>query len=190
MLRAIPKFVVALSHVGVHGESSDPFGPPLPFLCVADILVRRAVDQVFAVALVGSQLGITLIRHVKHVGVVGTQAPVQPAHDPLGVSGAGIVALCLPAVGVVNQFSIKVAGVGDPCQHQLFAVVHTGDAGCLALGLGQGGQEQACQDGDDRDDDQQLDEGECLRFFHTSQSAFAYRAVYLCSITLRRLTGR
>jgi hypothetical protein len=43
----------------------------------------------------------------------------------------------------------------------LFVVAETRYTGRLALGLGQGGQEQAGQDGDDRDDHQQLNEREC-----------------------------
>ena len=107
---------------------------------------------------------------MKHVGIVGAQAPVQPAHDPLGVSGAWIVALSLPAVGIVYQLATVICGVGDPRQHQLLAVAETGAAGCLALRLGQGGQQQAGQDGDDRDDNQQFDERERLfRFFFHSE---------------------
>jgi len=72
---------------------------------------------------------------VKHVGIVGAQPPVQPAHDPLGVSGAWIVALSLLTVGIVYQLATVICGVGDPRQHQLLAVAETGDAGCLALRL-------------------------------------------------------
>ena len=72
---------------------------------------------------------------MKHVGIVGAQPPVQPAHDPLGVSGAWIVALSLPTVGIVYQLATVICGVGDPRQHQLLAVAETGDAGCLALRL-------------------------------------------------------
>jgi len=70
---------------------------------------------------------------VKHVGIVGAQPPVQPAQDPLGVSGAWIVALSLLTVGIVYQLATVICGVGDPRQHQLLAVAETGDAGCLAL---------------------------------------------------------
>ena len=72
---------------------------------------------------------------MKHVGIVGAQPPVQPAQDPLGVSGAWIVALSLLTVGIVYQLATVICGVGDPRQHQLLAVAETGDAGCLALRL-------------------------------------------------------
>ena len=65
-------------------------------------------------------------------------------------------------MGIVYQLATVICGVGDPRQHQLLAVAETGDAGCLALRLGQGGQQQAGQDGDDRDDNQQFDERERL----------------------------
>ena len=59
ILRAIPKFIITLSHIGVHGEGSDSLGPSLLFLCGTNVFVRRAVNQVFTVSLIGCQLGIT-----------------------------------------------------------------------------------------------------------------------------------
>ena len=122
---AIPKLAITLSHVGVHGESADSLGPAFLFLGGADVFVRRAVNQVFAVSLIGCQLGITWIRDVEHVGIIGTQAPVQPAHDPLGVSGTRIIALSLASMGVVHQVTIVISGIRDPSQHQLLAVAET-----------------------------------------------------------------
>ena len=39
-------------------------------------------------------------------------------------------------------------------------IVHAHDPLCLGLGFDQSGQEQRCQDGDDRDDDQEFDQRE------------------------------
>ena len=59
ILRAIPKFIITLSHIGVHGEGSDSLGPSLLFLRGTNVFVRRAVNQVFTVSLKCCQLGIT-----------------------------------------------------------------------------------------------------------------------------------
>ena len=45
-------------------------------------------------------------------------------------------------------------------QLELLQVVHAGDALGLRLRLGQGGQEHAGQNGNDRNDHQKFDEGE------------------------------
>ena len=78
-------------------------------------------------------------------------------------------------MGVVYQLATVICGVGDPRQHQLLTVAETGDAGCLALRLGQGGQQQAGQDGDDN---QQFDERERLFriFFHGEKFATAQQS--------------
>jgi len=50
-----------------------------------------------------------------------------------------------------------IAGVERDGFDELVAVVHAVDALGLGLGLAQGRQQHACQDGDDRDHDQQFD---------------------------------
>ena len=71
-------------------------------------------------------------------------------------------------MGVVYQVTVIIPGIRDPGQHQLLAIVEAGDACCFALGLGQGGEEHASQDGDDRNDHQQFDERKSFFavFFH------------------------
>lgn len=59
---------------------------------------------------------------------------------------------------VVGGPSFKViAGVNIGSQSHLFDVVEARDGGGLLLGLRQGGQQHARQDGDDGNDDEQLD---------------------------------
>ena len=53
-----------------------------------------------------------------------------------------------------------VLDIHPPRQHQLPTVVHAHDALGLGLGLGQRGQQQAGQNGDDGNDDEQLDQRE------------------------------
>ena len=79
-------------------------------------------------------------------------------------------------MGVVYQVTVIIPRIRDPGQHQLLAIVEAGDACCFAFGLGQGRQQQAGEDGDDRDDHQQFDERERLCFSHALKSAAAYRA--------------
>ena len=61
ILRAVPKLAITLSHIGVHGEGSDPLGPSLLSLTGTNVFVRGAGNQVFTVSLVSGQLGITWI---------------------------------------------------------------------------------------------------------------------------------
>src|SRR5207249_2701062 len=63
-----------------------------------------------------------------------------------------------------GHFVGVVLDVHLPGQHHLAAIVHAGDGVGPALGLGQGRQEQASEDGDDGDDHQQFDQSkaDCL----------------------------
>ena len=105
------------------------------------------------------------------IPVVGVSFVIERQPTPSGPI-RNLSPLKLPSSGA-NQSILVVLRVKPPRQHHLFVVVHAADAVRLGLGLGQGGQEQACQDGDDRDDDQQLDEGECLfpYYFHYQLSS-------------------
>src|SRR5712671_4132623 len=68
--------------------------------------------------------------------------------------------LLLPRRGQTNGSPAVVLRVEVPGESKLFQAVHAGDALGLGFGLGQGRQEHPGQDGDDRNDDQQFNQGE------------------------------
>ena len=110
---------------------------------------------------VWAELGIKVAHHffgtdqVEGVGVVAVVwAKIEEAVDP----AAGI----LNMLGVGRQLVLVVADVQLPCREQLPLIVQAIDAGGIALGLGQGRQQQAGEDRDDGDHDQQLDQREAL----------------------------
>ena len=72
--------------------------------------------------------------------------------------------------------AVVVIGVHVPTQGQLLLVSLTTRAGGQFLCLGQGWQQQGGQDGDDRDDNQQLNQGESHNWFNF-HSAFNSSAV-------------
>ena len=55
-----------------------------------------------------------------------------------------------------------VIGVHQPSERHLALIVHTEDAVRFSFRLTEGREQHACEDGDDRDDDKELDQGECL----------------------------
>ena len=81
-------------------------------------------------------------------------AKIEEAVDP----AAGI----LNMLGIGRQLVLVVGDVQLPCREQLPLIVQAIDAGGIALGLGQGRQQQAGEDRDDGDHDQQLDQREAL----------------------------
>ena len=110
---------------------------------------------------VRAELGIKVAHHffgtdqVEDVGVVAVVwAKIEEAVDP----AAGI----LNMLGVGRQLVLVVADVQLPCREQLPLIVQAIDAGGVALGLGQGRQQQAGEDRDDGDHDQQFDQREAL----------------------------
>ncbi len=62
---------------------------------------------------------------------------------------------------VENQPLAVVAGIHGPGQNHLFLIVHTLDAAGRVFRLRERGQEQRGENGDDRNDNQKFDEGEC-----------------------------
>ena len=71
-----------------------------------------------------------------------------------------------PASGDVNDrriFVIVIVTEESEPESDLFKIAHAGDSLRFALCLREGRQEQPSQDGNDRDDDQQLDEGKSGR---------------------------
>ena len=65
--------------------------------------------------------------------------------------------------GRPNKLIIEISCVQVPSEHKLLAVVQAQDSLRLGFGLGQGGEEQAGQNGDDRDDHQKFNEREASR---------------------------
>ena len=87
------------------------------------------------------------------VGVVGDgRRVIHPALHP------GIVAV--GSANVVRWDTVVIVSrVHDPAQGHLTLIVHAKNALSLRLGLAEGGEKHAGQNGDDRDHDQQLDQG-------------------------------
>lgn len=55
-----------------------------------------------------------------------------------------------------------VIGIHQPTKRHLALIVHAEDAVRFSFRLAEGREQHACKDGDDRDDDQELDQSECL----------------------------
>ena len=83
----------------------------------------------------------------------------------LAVAAAGQRAA---AVEVAGQPVILVVREEGPSQTELLVIVQTHDSLSLGFCLGQGWKQQRSQDGNDRDDDQQFDEGESAFHFHNA----------------------
>ena len=68
-----------------------------------------------------------------------------------------------------------VVGVHDHGESELLEVGGAGDGARLLAGLRQGGQQHRRQDGDDRDDDEQLDQGEVsVSLLHGNDAPFQF----------------
>ena len=89
-----------------------------------------------------------------NVGAIDVIAE-DPASDP-----APVIRLTIRAIE--HHAVIMIAGVQLPGELELLQIAEAGDALCFGFGFGQGRQQHRCQYGDDRDDDQQLDQGESL----------------------------
>ena len=76
------------------------------------------------------------------------------AYDP------NVSSRCAGIVFVRRQEVIVIAGVHAPADHHLLAVIHAADALRLGPGLGERGQQQPGEDGNDGDHDEQFYESE------------------------------
>ena len=100
------------------------------------------------------------VRHIP-IGRVAVVV-VEDAVDP----GVAVILVGRIVVHVCEWQAVPVVlHVHPPGQHQLAVVVHAHNALRLGLGLGQRGQQQSRQDGDDGNDDEQFDEGKGARLF-------------------------
>ena len=61
---------------------------------------------------------------------------------------------------------IVVIRIKRPCHHELLVVVYAGDTVRLGLGLGQRRQQHASENRDNRNNHQQLNQGETVSLFH------------------------
>ena len=137
-------FVVPVGADGLaHRDAAHPLrtGPAIG----ATLIGWTAVN--FRGPSIGAQLRVLRIEQELDVGVVGCAAVVQPAAHPT----SGLVIFIRRKPGVI------VVGIHLPRQHHLVQIVHAVSGLRAKPGLGQHGQKQGRQDGDDRNDHQQLD---------------------------------
>ena len=96
-----------------------------------------------------------------------------------GIANVTWIKPALIVVPVVYAFCIKAFGVivriHQTAEGQLLFVIHATDAFGPLLRLGKGGQQHGCQNGDDRDDDQQFDQGKTGRTFYVICSRRAHK---------------
>ena len=145
------------------------------------VIPARAADPVVHRHATNSGHGFALI--VDGGAVVGGAFPNRCAFATIGPNGAPVsVCSVVPVIGIpfvifrqptppapvrnlssfkaptvgTNQPIFVVLRVKPPGQHHLLVVVHAADAVRLGLGLGQGGQEQAGQNGDDCNDNEKF----------------------------------
>ena len=71
-----------------------------------------------------------------------------------------LVLVITGGIGGGRDLIVVVGGPEGKAEAELLRMVHAFDALRATLGAAERGQEQAGENGDDRDDDEQLDEGE------------------------------
>lgn len=89
------------------------------------------------------------------VGEAGGWA-VHPAFDPIQA-----IAWRRIATNVGGQSAVVIVLVESPDENELFMIAQAFGAQGLAFGFGQSRQEHASEDGDNSDNHEELDQGEC-----------------------------
>ncbi len=138
-------------HVGAHRDAPHPGDLP-------EVTNRRPVRRTL-VDLRGAVIG----EQNPALDVRGGRVGPRVSRDP-GLGG-GDPTLAPPAGGrrVGRQVVVEIVDVQQPADLQLAVVAEAGDLGRLRLRARQRGKQHRGEDGDDRDDHQQLDQGEPAR---------------------------
>ena len=133
-----------------HGKTADPRLPRPPGIDkTCGCAIRRAVINVHIIEILENLPS----RQKERISAAWIKSHVSTA--PIGGrlgNRSGIHAVVIQ----IRSPVVVVTRIHDPAQRQLFCVVQTRDCLGPLLCLAQGWQEQAGQDGDDRDDHQQF----------------------------------
>ena len=171
-------FVLVDEHKGVGRRRGDDFGKLMPtraVLWVGDVIhmhVHRDAAEAGDLAPVanGGMVRRTLV-NLDRVVVLEKNAGadvfvsgirVGIALDPRRRSGGPTATRTAPNGGVRRQVIVVVVDVHLPAELKLAVVVHAGNLVSLALGTAKGREQQAGKNGDDRNNDQQLDQSKAL----------------------------
>ena len=137
-------------HVHVHRDAAEA-GDLAPVANGGT--VRRTLVNLDRVVVLEKNAGADVFVSGIRVGI---------ALDPRRRSGGPTATRTAPNGGVGWQVVVVVVDVHLPAELQLAVVVHAGNLVGLALGTAKRREQQAGENGDDRNHDQQLDQGKAL----------------------------
>ena len=103
---------------------------------------------------VRAKLGSTRIKQHLKIGCVGSV--VHAASAP-------VITRNVSVVGIRRKPIFAVSGINLESQHHLPAIVHAFDSLGFSFGLAQCRQQHTSQDGNDRNNNKQFDQGEAVR---------------------------